>query len=140
MIQVYTQSNEGINVNVDTPIVFNNIAYRCCSCNMSSTPNNTISIRDAGVYRVHFDGILSNNTTTSAEIGVSLYNNNIPVVYAKASETSEDSDDVVSLSFDTIVRVRRSCPMIDNDANLQFIITGADSLIYLVNVIVEKVK
>ena len=140
MIQVYTQSDDGINTNINTPIIFNNIAYKCCSCNRSSTPNSIVSIEDAGVYKVHFDGILSNNTTASAEIGVSLYNNNNPIVYAKSSETSENSDDIVSLSFDTIIRVRRSCPMIDNDANLQFIITGANSLVYLANVIVENIK
>lgn len=57
---------------------------------------------------------------------------------AFCSAQSSSISDIENMSFNTIVSVRPSCAYINNTLSLTFNMTGIDALVYLANVVVER--
>lgn len=92
-----------------------------------------------GFYSVHIEAIIANNTADEGLVCVQLYNNNDDVTNAYTANISTVNTNLVSVCFDTIVKVRPSCSMIDNTANLQFKVVNNNDMIYFANVVVTKI-
>lgn len=139
MISLYSRSSPGVVVTSDEAITFDNIVTKTCSCTRNNSPANTIVLNRSGYYRIHFDGVVANNTASPGVVTVQLYNNGVKVDSGFASETSESGSDIVNLNLDTIIQIRPSCSAVSNIANLQFRVEGVDSLMFFANAYVERI-
>ncbi len=121
----------GSNITFDT----NRVATSCSSQHMAGSPS--IVLNRPGYYFVSFNSIAAASAATeTAPITVQLFNEDIEIPGAVASELSTANTDDVNLSFSTIVRVRPSCCAIDNTGILTFRTTGADATFTTPNVVV----
>ena len=140
MLQMYTEVSGGRVTQENTSIVFDNKTIQTDCTVTANEPTNTITLRRAGVYLVQFNAIISNTTSSSEFIGISMERDGIDVQEAKTGATSSSTSDLVAVSFSTLVRVRQSCCAVDNTTRLQFKVTGSDTLVYFANVVVSKVE
>lgn len=139
MISLYTKRESGIEVPVDTLITFDELVIKTCNMNLNSVPTSTITLDKSGIYRVHFDCVVANNSSSSGVVSIQLYNNGVLIPTGFASGTSTGSSDIINLNLDTVIRVRPSCSAISNIANLQFRVVDTDSLIFFANAYVERI-
>lgn len=139
MLEIYSESSNGVAVDVNNAIVFNNKVLQTGCTATANTPANTVRLNKAGFYSVYIDAIIANNTAESGLVGIQLYNNNDEVTNAFTAQTSTGNTNLVAVGFDTIVQVRPSCSMIDNTANLQFKIAHNNAMVYFANVVVTKI-
>lgn len=140
MLQMYTDVSGGRTVQENTSIVFDNKTIQTGCTVTANEPTNTVTLRRAGIYLVQFNAIISNTTSSSEFIGISMERDGIDVQEAKTGATSSSTSDLVAVSFSTLVRVRPSCCAVDNTTRLQFKVTGSDTLVYFANVVVSKVE
>lgn len=139
MLEIYMESSNGVAVDVNNAIVFNNKVLQTGCTATANTPANTVRLNKAGFYSVHIDAVIANNTAESGLVGIQLYNNNDEVTNAYTAHTSTGNTNLVSVGFDTIVQVRPSCSVIDNTANLQFKVVDNNAMVYFANVVVTKI-
>lgn len=139
MLEIYSESLNGIAVEVNNAITFNNKVLQTGCTATANTPANTVRLNKAGFYSVHIDAIIANNTAEAGLVGIQLYNNNDEAPNAYTAHTSTGNTNLVSVGFDTIVQVRPSCSVIDNTANLQFKVVDNNAMIYFANVVVTKI-
>lgn len=139
MLEIYSESSNGIAVDINNAITFDNKVLQTGCTATANTPANTVRLNKAGFYSVHIDAIIANNTAEAGLVGIQLYNNNNEVSNAYTAQTSTGNTNLVSVGFDTIVQVRPSCSMIDNTANLQFKVANNNAMIYFANVVVTKI-
>lgn len=139
MLEIYMENSNGVAVDVNNAITFNNKILQTGCTATANTPANTIRLNKAGFYSVHIDAIIANNTADEGLVGIQLYNNNTEVSNAYTAQTSTENTNLVSVGFDTIVQVRPSCSVIDNTANLQFKVVNNNAMIYFANVVVTKI-
>lgn len=93
-----------------------------CGCEIVHTAgSNTIELRGAGVYLVTVNADVA--PTGAGLITMQLVRNTLAVSGAEASVTGV-AGETENLSFTTLVKVLRSCPVIDNQANLQVQLTA----------------
>lgn len=135
MLEIYTESSNGVAVDMNNAIVFNNKVLQT-GCTATA---NTVRLNKTGFYSVHIDAIIANNTAEEGLVGIQLYDNNDEVPNAYTAHTSTGNTNLVSVGFDTIVQVRPSCSVIDNTANLQFKVVNNNAMIYFANVVVTKI-
>lgn len=94
-----------------------NEVKQACNCQISHTAgSNVIEIQGAGVYLVTVNADVA--PTAAGLISMQLLRNGVPVNGALASVTGVAAT-VENLSFTTLIKVLRSCSVIDNQANLQ---------------------
>lgn len=140
MLQMYTEVSGGRVTQDNTSIVFDNKTIQTDCTVTANEPTNTITLRRAGIYLVQFNAIISNTTSASEFIGINMERDGIDVPEAHTGATSSSTDDLVAVSFNTLVRVKPSCCAVDNTTRLQFKVTGSDALVYFANVVVSKVE
>ena len=93
-----------------------------CGCEIVHTAgSNTIELRGAGIYLVTVNADIA--PTGAGLITMQLIRNNLVVSGAEASVTGTAAG-VENLSFTTLIKVLRSCPVIENQANLQVQLTA----------------
>lgn len=148
MVQVYSNNKTGTAVALNTPISFTTRTVETGCTATADQPATAISLNRAGLYMVHFDGVIAQTTTTTPDftnaassvagfVGVTMFRNGNPVAEAKTGAVT-GADTPMAMSFDTIVRVRPSCLSIDNTTSLSFNIVGNNALVYQANVTVTK--
>ena len=140
MLEMYTDVSGGRVTQDNTSIVFDNKTIQTDCTVTANEPTNTITLRRAGIYLVQFNAIISNTTSASEFIGINMERDGIDVPEAHTGATSSSIDDLVAVSFNTLVRVKPSCCAVDNTTRLQFKVTGSDALVYFANVVVSKVE
>lgn len=140
MLQMYTEVSGGRVNQENTSIVFDNKTIQTGCTVTANEPTNTVTLRRAGIYSIKFNAIISNTTSTSEFIGINMERDGVDVTESHTGATSSSTDDLVAVSFSTLVRVRPSCCAVDNTTRLQFKVTGADALVYFANVLVSKVE
>lgn len=93
-----------------------------CHCEIiHSAGSNTIELRGAGIYLVTVNADVA--PTGAGLITMQLLNNSLVVAGAEATVTGV-AGETANLAFTTLIRVLRSCPVIDNNANLQVQLTA----------------
>lgn len=148
MVQVYSNNTTGTAVTLNDPISFTTKTIETGCTATANQPATAISLNKAGLYMVHFDGVIAQTTTVTPDftnaassvagfVGVTMFRNGIPVAEAKTGAVT-GAGIPMAMSFDTIVRVRPSCASIDNTASLSFNIVGNNALVYQANVTVTK--
>lgn len=139
MLEIYSESLNGIAVEVNNAITFNNKVLQTGCTATANTPTNAVRLNKAGFYSVHIDAVIANNTAEAGLVGIQLFNNNDEVSNAYTAQTSTGNTNLVSVGFDTIVQVRPSCSVIDNTANLQFKVVNNNAMVYFANAVVTKI-
>ena len=139
MVELYTKSTAGVSVASNADINYTNgSSSNCCCCNDLVLPTSTINVCKPGLYRVSFNGVIGNTGTAAADIGVYLANNNATVAGTE-TVVSIPAASRANIAFEKIVRVRPSCKAINNDLQLSTKISGDGAIVYLANLIVERV-
>ena len=139
MVELYTESTAGVSVASNANINYTNgsSSGRCC-CNDLVLPTSTVHVCKPGLYRVSFNGVIGNTGTAAANIGVALANNSA-VVNGTTTTVSIPAASRANVAFEKIVRVRPSCQSINNDLSLSTQVIGTGAVVYLANLIVERV-
>lgn len=156
MLQIYSSSENGVEVLENSNIVFNNEAIQTGSSVTANIPTSVISLNRPGIYSVEFDAVVASNTAPPAAqangvdayalpapegvSGVVMTRNNVEVEQAFSGESSATSEDVVAIGFKTLVRVFQSCRCIDNSTTIAFKVVGQNTLVYHANVVVTKIS
>lgn len=133
MLQAYTSVSQ--TVAESSPINFNITKYST-SCNAAITNANSITLKKAGFYEVQFNGTAAG--TAAGNVSAQLYINGTLVADALSSGYSGATTENTPLSFSTIIQVRPSCAMVNNNIVLQVINTGPEATYSNVNIIVTK--
>lgn len=133
MLQVYTSVNQTVDEN--SPVAFN-ITKISTGCTSALTNSNTITLRKSGFYEVSFNG--TGVTTAAGNTSVQLYANGTKVADALSSAYTGATSQNGALSFKTLIQVRPSCAMINNNITLQVINTGTEATFSNVNLIITK--
>lgn len=125
MLETYTISDLGVSLNTGDSVVFNtNNVDSCCKItHVAGTP--VVSITRPGYYVVEFNatgyntGAASTVDSSDGTFSFQLYNNSIAIPNAQARATSIADTAIANISFQTIVQVKPSCPMVNNNASLE---------------------
>lgn len=133
MLQAYTSVNQTVAENA--PISFNIMKYST-SCNTAISNSNTLALRKGGYYLITFNG--TGAPATAGNASVQLYSNGVKVADALSSGYSGATTENAPLSFSTIIQVRPSCAMVNNNASLQVINIGGETVFSNVNIIITK--
>lgn len=139
MLNTYNAGTQILTENEDLIFAPNKIL---AGCPVTHTENSsTIKLNCPGYYYVSFNGdAVATAATETAPIVVTLFNKTLAVPGAEASALSATDDQVVNLSFSTIIKVGPSCCVVDNDGQLTFTNTGADATYTNVSVSVFKLN
>ena len=140
MLQMYISVPYGKVVQKDNSIVFDNKVIQTDCTITANEPTNKITLRRAGIYLVKFNAIVSNTTSAIEFIGINMERDGVDVREAQTGASSSATNDLVPVSFSTLVKVKPSCCVVDNTTRLQFKVTGSDTLVYFANVIVSKLE
>lgn len=142
MLDMYNSVSQEVITNGNLTFDTNKVAMGITTIHTEGSAH--VELDYPGVYLVLFDGIASLTTDpgegdTPDPITIQLYNGNNLVYDGVASETSTSTTDVVNLNFSTLIPVKRSCCMVDNDANLVFTNIGAPATFSKASVKIIKV-
>lgn len=108
-------------------------------CSIEATAGGTeITLAKPGVYEVIFDTQVASGATSPVPVGVQLYNNGVAVAGAESVAQPSDSG-YLALAITKLIKVKPSCPMVNNSAVLTFVTTTDDTLIDNANVTVIKI-
>lgn len=121
-------------------LVFDNKTIQTDCTVTANEPMNTRTLRRVGVYLVQFNATISNTTSSSEFIGINMKRDGIVIPEVHTGATPSFTDDLVAMSFNTLIRVKQSCHVVDNTTRLQFKVTDAEDLVYFANVVVSKVE
>lgn len=102
-----------------------------------SEGSTTFKLNKPGYYYVSFTGTAA-TAGTAGLVTVELQSNGTTVPGAEASSYSAAAENVVNLSFSTIVKVLPSCGCIDNTVSLAFLNSGVEASYEGVNVNITK--
>ena len=89
-----------------------------------------IHLNAPGIYKIEFDAVVTSTTDASASVVLSLNNNNEQVDGAYVEATPQSDTDLRSVSFTTLVRVPRSCCIVNNNGNLTIQTKDAVQVVY----------
>jgi hypothetical protein len=140
-------------------IPFNNIDI-LTGCSIQTTPGNTvITLVNPGIYEICLEAQLasgatntskeasnpdegnqppSNFVTSTGAVGIQLYSNDTAIPGAESS-TQPATSEYGAVSITKLIRVKPSCPMIDNNIELTFVTTTDDTLVQNVNLTIIKI-
>jgi len=129
---IYTVNNTTQVVAVDGQINLGSVIRRFgCNCHLN---NNAINITGSGYYDI--DASFTIAPTADGEVTVTMYKDGIAVPGAVATETVAAAGDSANLSISSLVR--EFCPCCDNSSNLTFVLSGVESNVTNVAIVVEK--
>lgn len=138
---MYSLSANSTNITgltVPASVPFNNIAVQNgnCACGDNFTGGTNIILNQPGTYRVTFNADVLG--TTAGLVVLQLLNNNIAVSGALASVTAAEGS-TYNVSFDTIIKVNRSCACQNNTANLQVQLQTTTATLSNANITVQRI-
>lgn len=138
---MYSLSANSTNITgltVPANIPFNNIAVQNgnCACGNNFTGGTNIILNQPGTYRVTFNADVLG--TTAGLVVLQLLNNNVAVSGALASVTAAEGS-TYNVSFDTIIKVNRSCACQNNTANLQVQLQTTTATLSNANITVQRI-
>lgn len=138
---MYSLSANSTNItglNVPASVPFNNIAVQNgnCACGNNFTGGTNIILNQPGTYRVTFNADVLG--TTAGLVVLQLLNNNVAVSGALASVTAAEGS-TYNVSFDTIIKVNRSCACQNNTANLQVQLQTTTATLSNANITVQRI-
>jgi hypothetical protein len=108
-------------------------------CSIKTTAGSTeITLANPGIYEVIFNAQAASGATSPVPVGVQLYNNGVAVTGAESVAQPADSG-YLALAITKLIKVKPSCPMVNNNAVLTFVTTADDTLIDNANVTVIKI-
>ena len=142
MLDMYNSVSQEVATNGNLTFDTNKVAMGITTLHVEDSAH--VELDYPGIYLVIFNGVAS-LTTDPAEgdtpdpISIQLFNGKESVSDGFTSETSTSTEDIVSLNFATLVPVKRSCCMVDNDANLVFTNIGAPATFTNASVQIVKV-
>ena len=144
MYQAYLSNTAGASITTNQAVDFN-VEVLDTDCRISSNGTN-IKINKPGRYLVEFSSTGYNTgtaTTPDSSDGTysfQLNNNGQPIISGAARAASTADTDIVNVYFSTIVTVKPSCCMVDNNADLTITYLGQAGTIFLANVIITKLS
>lgn len=144
MYQAYLSNTQGASLATNQDVDFN-VEVLDTDCRISSNGTN-IKINKPGRYLVEFSsigyntGAASTPDSSDGTYSFQLNNNSIPVVSGAARSASTADTDIANVYFSTIVTVRPSCCMVDNNANLTVTYLGQAGTVFLANIIITKLS
>ena len=94
-----------------------------------------IKLNVPGIYKIEFDAVV----TGTDPVILTLYNNGNEVPGAMAETTPQSATDLRSVSFTTLLRIPRSCCIVNNDGNLN-IRTTNEVQINHANLVVTRIS
>ena len=89
-------------------------------------------------YEINFKGVVA-IATTAANVGVVMTKNGIEKANTKSVGYSSASNELVPVSFSTIVRVGASCRVVSNAKAISVKIIGANGYLYNANLTIKRV-
>lgn len=137
MIEIYSNSDNGIYYSENSNISFTNQDIKTNSCNKIVTTDNA-NLNMPGYYEVNFTGVIA-TATTAANVGVIMTENGTDKVNTKSVGYSGGSSELVPVSFSTIVRVGASCRVVSNAKAIRVKIVGANAYLYNANLTIKRV-
>ena len=137
---LYTYSTTEQTVAVNGTVVLNTNGITGCSCISHTAGTGVINVNRAGYYKVTINASAANTTTTSGNIVLQLYGNEVAQAGAFATATSDSTADVQNLSFTTIVRTLPNCCAVNANLpmSLTLVNTGIAAIFTNVSMVVEK--
>ena len=135
MIQTYSKN---ITVNANTAIPFNSTSL-LKGCTTDKTGISTITLNKSGVYMISFDASVVGSA--AGTISVQLSKNGTLLPEATTSETTANTTDVHSISFESLVQVSQdnSCRCSDSGVTISVINTGIEATYNQANIVVTKI-
>lgn len=97
----------------------------------------TITLNAPGVYYIAFNA--TGTTTETGTFGVQMNKNGAAEPQAQASMTTT-AEGIGTVSFSTLMSVKKSCCCQNNAVSITFEYTGGDGTVAAANVIVTKVR
>lgn len=126
MLYTYSLDSQTVNANSDVVLNTNGVKGSCDGItHIAGTP--TITINKTGTYIITVNLDATSATTGTSQF--SLYNNGTAVKGALATTTVATANNIDNYSFTTIIKVRPSCPAVNNIAQLTVVNTGANAAI-----------
>ena len=89
-----------------------------------------IHLNAPGIYKIEFDAVVTSTEEAPATVILSMYNNGEQVDGAYVKTTPQTNTDLRSVSFTTLVRVPRSCCIVNNNGNITIKSTNAAQITY----------
>ena len=137
MIEIYSNDNNGIYYSENSNITFTNQDIKTNSCNKIVTTDNA-NLNMPVYYEINFTGVVA-TATTAANIGVVMTENGTEKANTKSVGYSSASNELVPVSFSTIVRVGASCMVVSNAKAIRVKIIGANGYLYNANLTIKRV-
>ena len=100
---------------------YNNYTYP----NYTQYSNNNANLNMPWYYEINFTGVVA-TATTAANVGVVMTENGTEKENTKSVGYSSASNELVPVSFSTIVRVEASCRIVSNVKAIRVKIIGAN--------------
>ena len=116
MLDTYTNTIQTLTT--DQEILFNINKINNCKAITHAAGSASVELNKPGYYLVSFHGTATATAAATLPIVIQLYNNAQAEPAAYAEELSAAANTPVDLSFTTIVRVRPSCCVFNNDTTL----------------------
>ena len=146
MLQTYTVSSTGIELNTGDTVPFNiNDISTCCNIvHSAGTP--TIEIRRKGYYKITFSSVGYNTgavvagTPYSGMYAFQLNNKGVPIVNAVAASSSTAVATTENVMFSYILYIPPSCAIVNNRAELTVNYLGQVGTLQSANLTVEKLR
>ena len=135
MIQTYSKN---ITVDSMTNIPFNSTSL-LKGCTAFKTDISTITLNKSGVYMVSFDASVAG--TVGGTVSVQLSKNGVLMPEATTAETADNTTDLHSISFQTLVQVNQdnSCKCSDSGTVISIVNTGVSALFNQANLVITKI-
>jgi hypothetical protein len=146
VLQTYTVSSNGVELNTGDSVVFNidDIDSNCKIVHIAGTPS--IEINQRGYYMVTFTssgyntGAVVEGTPYTGMYAFQLSNKGVQIVNSVASASSTADTDVVNVSFSVLIYVPPSCKVVDNNAVLTVDYLGQVGTLNSANLTVIKLR
>lgn len=145
MLETYSLSTLGTAITTGSSVVFN-INSEDTDCRIDHTAGTAVvELNKPGYYLVQFNttgyntGAATTVDSSNGTYSFQLYNNGVAVPNAQARATSISSAAIDNISFQTIIEVKPSCCVVNNNANLEVRYLGQAGTILVANLIILKV-
>lgn len=116
MLEIYNSISQTIAQNEKLSFDTNYIAKGCATTHTAGS--STINLNAPGVYMITFNGVAAATDAATSPIVVSLLDGSTAIGGATSSALSTSVTDLVNLTFNTLIEVKRSCSMVDNTKQL----------------------
>ena len=135
MINSYSDKDQ--TVAVDGGVVFNNDVIKTGCTVAHSEGTSVFTLIKPGYYYVSLN--LTGAPSAAGDVSFQLYNGINPIPGTVVTETSTGLDDVVNLTINTIIQVKPSCCMVNNNVSLVVTNIGAEATISNAAIAITKI-